>query len=176
MSTNTTDHRRSRRRREEERQNYRQLMAGAKNGSSKKSSSTISEAQTIQKSLLRTHGLLQNELQRVQHVTDAIEHDQKMLEETMDSHKSLNTKQAQKALNSLQLAQRREQHVLLASMLFFVLTATYILWSRILLRLDVITPILRTIYKSVSIVIFGTTSNLEDDDDEYYYNSYHDEH
>ena len=173
MSSNNYEHRR-RRRREEERQNYRQLMAGNRRNNNNKSNknSTISEAQAIQKSLLRTHGLLQNELQRVQHVTDAIQHDGQLLEQTMDHHKSLNTKQASTALSALQRAQRFEYHVLLSSMILFGVVATYVLWSRVLLRLDIITPMLRMMFRSISTAIFGTRGI--DDNDDYYDYDYRD--
>ena len=100
----------------------------------KGSSSTASEAQAIQKSLMRTQMLLRNELQRVSHVQNAIDEDGNVLQHTMDQHKSLNTKSAQKALTALQRAQQQEQRVLMASITFFFVVAFYILWSRILLR------------------------------------------
>jgi uncharacterized membrane protein YjjP (DUF1212 family) len=105
---------------------------------SKKSSSTASEAKSIQKSLLRTQSLLKNELQRVSHVHTAIEEDGQVLQETMDHHKSLNTKNAQKALNALERAQQQEQRVLMASVVFFFCVAFNVLWSRVLVKFDFI--------------------------------------
>jgi hypothetical protein len=108
----------------------------------KKSSSTASEAQSIQKSLMRTQHLLKNELQRVSHVQTAIEEDGNVLHQTMDHHKSLNTKNAQKALTSLQRARQSEQRILMASVVFFCVVALYVLWSRVLLRLEFIYQLL----------------------------------
>jgi hypothetical protein len=105
----------------------------------KKSSSTASEAQSIQKSLMRTQFLLKNELQRVSHVAAAIEDDGNVLRDTMDHHKSFNTKNAQKALTGLQRAQRQEQRILMSSVLFFCFVAFYVMWSRVLIKFDFIT-------------------------------------
>ena len=128
-----------------ERKGRETLFAGHGSGSTKRSkrnNTTASEAQSIQKSLLRTQSLLKNELHRVSQVQSAIDEDGKILSETMDHHKSLNTKNAQKALTSLQRAQQHEQRVLMASMVFFFLVAFNILWSRVLAKFDFISPIL----------------------------------
>jgi hypothetical protein len=116
----------------EERKSRNQLFSQRR----KKSSSTASEAQSIQKSLLRTQFLLKNELQRVTQVASAIEEDETILQQTMNHHKSLNTKNAQHALTSLQRAQRHEQRVLMASIIFFCTIVFYVMWSRLLPRLD----------------------------------------
>jgi hypothetical protein len=104
----------------------------------KKSSSTASEAQSIQKSLMRTQDLLKNELQRVSHLGSAIEEDGTVLQQTMDHHKSLNTKNAQKALTSLQRAQQQEQRILMLSVFFFCFISFYVMWSRLLIKFDFI--------------------------------------
>ena len=104
--------------------------------SKKLSSTTASEAQSIQKSLMRTQGLLKNELQRVSHLGNAIEEDGKVLQTTMDDHKSLNTRNAQKALTALERAQRQEQRVLMLSVAFFFLVVFYVMWSRVLIKFD----------------------------------------
>lgn len=108
----------------------------------KPKSSTASEAQKIQKSLLKTQHLLKNELNRVSNITTAIEEDGKVLEQTMDHHKSLNTKNAQRALNALQRAQAHEKRVLNASILLFVIVVLYIMWSRVLIKFDLISVVL----------------------------------
>lgn len=108
----------------------------------KPKSSTASEAQKIQKSLLKTKHLLKNELNRVSNITTAIEEDGKVLEQTMDHHKSLNTKNAQRALNALQRAQAHEKRVLNASILLFVIVVLYIMWSRVLIKFDLISVVL----------------------------------
>jgi Sec20 len=99
-------------------------------------SSTASEAQAIQKSLIRTQNLLKMELQRVSHLGNAIEEDGKLLQNTMDDHKSLNTRNAHKALSALERAQRQEQRVLMVSVSFFFLAAFYVMWSRVLIKFD----------------------------------------
>eukprot|EP00980_Cylindrotheca_fusiformis_P004040 scaffold880_cov132-Cylindrotheca_fusiformis.AAC.36 len=99
-----------------------------------KSSSTASEAQSIQKSLMRTQLLLKNESQRVSSLASAIEEDGKKLRETMDHHKSFNTKNASKALKGLERAQQHEQRVLMASASFFILVVVYVMWSRVLAK------------------------------------------
>lgn len=93
------------------------------------------EAASIQNSLSRTQTLLQNELSRVSQVASAIDEDGKVLEETMNTHHSLDVRKAKKALTSLQRAQQREQRVLTASILFFWSVVFYILWVRILLHI-----------------------------------------
>ena len=108
----------------------------------KPKSSTASEAQKIQKSLLRTQHLLKNELHRVSNITNAIEEDGHMLQQTMDHHKSFNTKNAQHALTALQRAQAHEQRVLNASIVMFFSVVFYIMWSRVLVKLDWIARVL----------------------------------
>lgn len=104
----------------------------------RKTSSTATEAQSIQKSLMRTQSLLKNELHRVSNVAAAIEEDGAMLEQTMDHHKSLNTKKAKKALSALERAQRQEQRVLMSSVVFFCFVTFYVMWSRVLIKFDFI--------------------------------------
>ena len=104
----------------------------------KPKSSTASEAQRIQKSLLKTQNLLKNELNRVSNITSAIEEDGKILQETTDQHKSLNTKNAQHALAALQRAQAHEQRVLNASIVVFMTVVFYIMWSRVLVKFDLL--------------------------------------
>ena len=113
-----------------------------KNNKSNDNNNTASEAQKIQKSLLKTKHLLQNELHRVTNITNVIEEDGHILEKTMDEHKSLNTKKAQSALTSLERAQQHEQRVLNGSILIFILTVLYIIWCRVLVKLDFISVIL----------------------------------
>ena len=119
----------------QERQHRDQLFSQRRTTTTKSSSSTTaSEAQSIQKSLMRTQMLLKNELDRVSYVATAIEEDGNVLKDTMDHHKSLNTKNAQKALTALQRAQQQEQRILMLSVGFFCMVAFYVLWSRVLLQ------------------------------------------
>lgn len=103
---------------------------------------TASEAQDIQQSLLRTRNLLENELHRVHSIGGVIEQDGQILEQTLGDHKSLNTSQAQQALRALQRSQQQEQRYLNFSIAFFVMVVVYVMWSRVLIKLDVISPLL----------------------------------
>ena len=117
-------------------------LSSSRRKNNKSNNNTASEAQKIQKSLLKTKHLLQNELHRVTNITNVIEEDGHILEKTMDEHKSLNTKKAQSALTSLERAQQHEQRVLNGSILIFILTVLYIIWCRVLIKLDFISVIL----------------------------------
>ena len=117
-------------------------LSSSRRKNNKSNNNTASEAQKIQKSLLKTKHLLQNELHRVTNITNVIEEDGHILEKTMDEHKSLNTKKAQSALTSLERAQQHEQRVLNGSILIFILTVSYIIWCRVLIKLDFISVIL----------------------------------
>ena len=118
------------------------LSSSRRKNNKSNNNNTASEAQKIQKSLLKTKHLLQNELHRVTNITNVIEEDGHILEKTMDEHKSLNTKKAQSALTSLERAQQHEQRVLNGSILIFILTVLYIIWCRVLIKLDFISVIL----------------------------------
>jgi len=91
---------------------------------------------------MKTQHLLKNELDRVSNISHAIEEDENVLQQTMDHHKSLNTKQAQKALTSLQRAQQHEQRVLYASISFFFAVVLYVMWSRVLVKFDFVSVLL----------------------------------
>jgi hypothetical protein len=108
-------------------------------------STTSLEAQQIQKSLLKTQHLLRQELHRISNLSHAIDDDETMLQQTKDHHQSLSTKQAQQALTSLQRIQQQEQRVLMASILFFGFVVFYIWWSRVLIKIDIISMILNWI-------------------------------
>ena len=105
----------------------------------RKPSSTASESQSILRSMLRTQNLLKNELDRMSHLQSTIDQDGVVLQQTMEHHKSLNTKNAQKALTSLQKAQQHEQRVLRLSIAFFFFVTFYVMWSRVLIKFDFIT-------------------------------------
>jgi hypothetical protein len=113
-----------------------------------KASSTASEAQGIQKSLMRTQLLLKNESQRVSNLAAAIDEDGKRLQDTMDHHKSFNTRNAQKALKGLERAQQQEQIILMASVSFFVFAVFYVMWSRVLAKFGFIGGIYAVIFSS----------------------------
>jgi hypothetical protein len=102
---------------------------------STKNTSTASEAAAIQQSLNRTQALLKNELERIAHVASTIDDDGKHLQETMQSHQTMNVSSAKKALTSLERAQQREQRILIASIVFFWSVVFYIILWRVLLHL-----------------------------------------
>lgn len=122
--------------------NLHRSKARNRKSSSGGSSTTASEAQKIQKSLLKTQQLLKNELNRVSNITNVIEEDGNILQQTMDEHKSLNTKKAQKALTSLERAQQHEQRLIYLSILFFGVTVFYIMWVRVFVKFDFISVII----------------------------------
>ena len=95
--------------------------------------STADEARSIQNSLQRTQTLLQQELERVSHVSEAIDEDGKLLNQTQTHQLTMNdtVKGANAALRNLQLQKRKEFLVLSAAVLFFYTTVGYVLWTRI---------------------------------------------
>jgi hypothetical protein len=95
--------------------------------------STADEARSINKSLLRTQALLQQELERVSHVSEAIDHDGQVLEKTKTHQYTMNdaVKGANAALRNLQLQQRKENLILMTSVFIFYAVAIYVLWTRI---------------------------------------------
>lgn len=78
--------------------------------------------------------LLKNESQRVSNLAAAIEEDGKRLQATMDHHKSLDINKAGKALKGLERAQQHEQRVLMASVCFFFLVVSHVLYSRVVAK------------------------------------------
>ena len=109
---------------------------------SSSSSNTASEAKKIQNSLMKTQNLLKNELHRVSNITNVIEEDGRVLNQTMDHHKSLNTRNAKQALTALQRAQLHEQRVLNASIFVFTAVVFYVMWCRVFIKFDFISVVL----------------------------------
>jgi hypothetical protein len=103
--------------------------------SSTSQGTTASEAASIQQSLSRTQTLLQQELERVSQVSKALDDDDELLHQTKDLHSTMNVSHAKKALSALERAQRKEQRLLAASIVFFWLVVAYILWERLLTHL-----------------------------------------
>jgi hypothetical protein len=102
--------------------------------SSKRSSSrTADDARSITTSLQRSQKLLQHELERVSHVTEAIQEDGKLLGATTSHHHELANVagSANKALRQLELEKQKERLVFLAAVFFYVLVVVYVLWTRI---------------------------------------------
>lgn len=73
------------------------------------------------------------ELERVSHVTEAIDHDGRILSDTKVHQREMKdtVKGANAALRNLQLQQRKEAWVLTASIAFFFTVVLYIAWTRI---------------------------------------------
>lgn len=101
--------------------------------SQKKKKSTADEARSITTSLRRTQTLLQQELERVSHVANALDADGQLLSQTHGHQHVMNdtVKGANAALRNLQLQQRKEFIVLMAAVAFFYAVAAYVLWTRI---------------------------------------------
>ena len=91
------------------------------------------EASSIVESLLRTKSAMKQDLERLSHVTDAIDSDGAMLKDTQESQLGLGglAKGARGALRYLQSQERRETVVLWAAVIFFYLSALYVFWTRV---------------------------------------------
>ena len=102
------------------------------NSRKRRGKSTADEARSINKSLQRTQALLQQELERVSHVSEAIDADGRLLSQTQSHQQNMNdtVKGANAALRILQLQQRKESLVLSASVVFFYTTVAYVVWTR----------------------------------------------
>mmetsp|Transcript_22616 Transcript_22616/g.37408 ORF Transcript_22616/g.37408 Transcript_22616/m.37408 type:complete len:118 (+) Transcript_22616:93-446(+) len=99
----------------------------------KQPTSTVDDARSIAKSLLRTRALISQELERTSHVSEAIEADGKLLDKTKIHQHTMNdtVKDANAALSNLQLQQRKERYVFIGSVSLFFAVALYVLWTRI---------------------------------------------
>lgn len=97
------------------------------------SSRTADDARSITASLQRSQALLQHELERVSHVSQAIQEDGKLLGATKSHHTELSdlSKTANKALYQLKLQQQKEQLIFMGAVVFYVLVVLYVLWTRI---------------------------------------------
>lgn len=109
---------------------------------------TASEAAAIQQSLQRTKSLLQQELDRVSHVASTIDQDGKLLDETMNDHKTMNVSKAKKALTALERAQQQERRVLMMSVAFFWFAVFYVMWCRVLIRIPFLDRVLDLVFTS----------------------------
>eukprot|EP00550_Attheya_septentrionalis_P004492 CAMPEP_0198283994 /NCGR_PEP_ID=MMETSP1449-20131203/3554_1 /TAXON_ID=420275 /ORGANISM="Attheya septentrionalis, Strain CCMP2084" /LENGTH=132 /DNA_ID=CAMNT_0043980899 /DNA_START=11 /DNA_END=409 /DNA_ORIENTATION=- len=97
------------------------------------SSSMTMEAQEITDSLQRTKQMMRHELERVSHVTSAMQDDAQMLEQTRDHHVGMESvvKGARGALRKLKRQDMQETVVLWCAVSFFYTCALYVLWTRI---------------------------------------------
>jgi len=117
---------------------------GGGSGNDDSMNQSASEAASIQQSLSRTRALLQNELDRVAGVSNAIETDKKLIDETLQRHKTMDVGGARKALTALERAQQFERRVLAASVAFFWSVVAYILWCRVVSKLPFVDLAIRT--------------------------------
>lgn len=109
------------------------------------SSSTAMEAASIQNSLTRTQHLLKSELSRTNQLNTAIEDDGKVLNDTLNTHQTMDVSKAKKALTKLQLAQQREQRVLMAAIIFFWTVVFYILFVRVIMHIPFVDSLIASI-------------------------------
>jgi hypothetical protein len=96
-------------------------------------SRTADDARSITQSLQRSQKLLEHELERVSHVSQAIQEDGKLLGATKSHHVELSdqVKGANKALLQLKLQQQKERLIFLAAVIFYIIVVLYVLWTRI---------------------------------------------
>jgi len=126
-------------------------------GASSTAAATASEAAAIQQSLGRTQKLLQTELKRVATVHNAIREDDTVLQQTMDTHKTMNVDKAASALTQLERAQQKERRVLAASVAFFWCAVFYVAWCRILIKI----PFVDRITLLIPMVLDGVRYGFE---------------
>ena len=127
-------------------------------GTAAAATATASEAASIQQSLGRTQKLLQTELRRVAAVQNAIRDDEAMLQQTVDTHKTLNVEKAAHALTQLERAQQKERRVLTASVTFFWCAVFYVAWCRILIKIPFVDRVTGLIPMIVDGILYA--SNL----------------
>ena len=110
--------------------------------SKSRSHATASEAAEIQQTLGRTQTMLREQLRRTASVHTAIRDDEKLLKATLDTHQTLNVKQARKALTALERAQQRERRYLAAAVFFFWSAVFYVAWCRVLIKIPFLDRVL----------------------------------
>ena len=108
-------------------------MSGGKGSNGGTTSGGCDDARSIAQSLRRTQALLAQELERVSHVSEAIDQDGAVLQTTTTHqwHLKEATKDAKAALRTLQWHQQRENMVLGAAVGFFFLVASLVVWTRL---------------------------------------------
>ncbi|GFH57858.1 hypothetical protein CTEN210_14334 [Chaetoceros tenuissimus] len=116
-------------------QNRSKLLPSKKSKSKKKSqsSSAAQEAREITSSLRRTKNMMQQELNRITHVSDSIQQDGTKLKETKETHMSMKggIKGAKGSLSRLKLKEKEDEIIFWSSVVFFYLVVMYVLWTRI---------------------------------------------
>eukprot|EP00547_Thalassionema_nitzschioides_P001629 CAMPEP_0194211828 /NCGR_PEP_ID=MMETSP0156-20130528/11262_1 /TAXON_ID=33649 /ORGANISM="Thalassionema nitzschioides, Strain L26-B" /LENGTH=107 /DNA_ID=CAMNT_0038939507 /DNA_START=172 /DNA_END=492 /DNA_ORIENTATION=- len=96
----------------------------------RKPKSAADDARSVTKALVRTQALLQQELERVSHVSNAINEDGNVLTKTKTHQETMNdtAKGANAALRNLKIQLQKEKLVLILSFTFFFAVAFYVLW------------------------------------------------
>lgn len=91
------------------------------------------QARSLQDSLQRTQTLLQQELERVSHISRSVDQDGTYLQQTKTHHLEIHQESynAQKALRALQRQQQQERRILFLSVAFFYSVAAYVIWTRL---------------------------------------------
>jgi hypothetical protein len=117
-------------------QNRRQLVAPTSSKPQPAVSAvraTADQARSLQDSLQRTQTLLQQELERVSHISHSVDQDGKYLQQTKTHHLEIHDQsyQAQRALRALQRQQQQERRILYLAVTFFYLVVAYVVWTRL---------------------------------------------
>ena len=77
--------------------------------------------------------MMQQELNRISHVSDSIQQDGTKLKETKETHMSMKggIKGAKGSLSRLKLKEKEDEIIFWSSVVFFYLAVVYVLWTRI---------------------------------------------
>jgi len=96
-------------------------------------SSAAEDAKLITRSLQRTKNMMHQELNRLNAVSETIDKDGKILNQTKDEHLGMKggIQGAKGSLGKLKLKEREDQIIFWSSVIFFYLVVLYVLWTRI---------------------------------------------
>jgi hypothetical protein len=96
-------------------------------------SSAAEDAKLITRSLQRTKNMMHQELNRLNAVSETIDKDGKILNQTKDEHLSMKggIQGAKGSLGKLKLKEREDQIIFWSSVIFFYFVVLYVLWTRI---------------------------------------------
>ena len=132
MTPNNTTIRRRKNKLHKERKS--QLLNGSKsNPKDASSNNAAQEARDITSSLRRTKTMMQQELDRMFNVTETIDRDGQMLQETKDEHIVMKggIKGAKGSFARLKLKDKEDDIIFWSSVVFFYIAVFYVLWTRI---------------------------------------------
>mmetsp|Transcript_6161 Transcript_6161/g.7102 ORF Transcript_6161/g.7102 Transcript_6161/m.7102 type:complete len:140 (+) Transcript_6161:247-666(+) len=104
-----------------------------KHKKSSSSSTAAQEAKDITSSLSRTKAMMRQELERMSNVTESIQHDGKMLQQTKEEQMGMKggIQGAKGSFALLKLKEREDEIIFWSSVVFFFIVALYVLWTRI---------------------------------------------